>query len=413
MQHSQPSPQRDLPSQAPAAVRYMDAARRLDMFHMRDHSPGQIFWHENGLAAFNALKDIVRDAHDRRGYLEVKSPILVGMELFEQSGHAEKFRELMFSIERPGERPLAIRPMSCPNHISIYSRKNRSHADLPLRYFEFGEVSRDEPGGSLQALFRARSFCQDDSHVFCKHSQIPGIVREFAEMAAELYGRLGFQNVRHRISLRPEKRCGDDALWDRAENMLRGACQSLGLDWEEEPGGGAFYGPKLEIHALDGLGRSWQLGVIQLDFALPEKFGLEYRAENNLPERPAILHHAVFGSLERFLGILLELHGHELPAPVRPVGLAIAAVGPEGAEFARQIGERLRKARVRRRIHCCGRLGDSVRAALLDCPAFLAVAGPKEAQGGFLSVRLPDGSSIRQPAEQFIEEVRKACDPLG
>jgi threonyl-tRNA synthetase len=282
---------------------YIEAAQKLDLFHIEDHSPGFAWWHPNGLRLIEALKSLIRGVHERYGYEEVKTPNITGVELFEQSGHLAKFRQNMFVMEgADGERTYAVRPMSCPNHIRVFDARRRSYAELPFKAFEFGEVVRNEPSGSLQALFRMRGFCQDDSHVFAMEEQVVEVVADYISMSRELYKVLGFDEVRYQISLRPEQRFGEDALWDKAEDMLRAACQRNGLAWVEEEGGGAFYGPKLEMHLTDKLGRSWQMGTIQLDYVLPRRFKLDYLSRDNQLEVPVILHHAVLGSLEAHPG---------------------------------------------------------------------------------------------------------------
>lgn len=369
---------------------YLEAAHKLDLFHTEDHSPGLAWWHPNGQRVLEALKTMVRQAHQAMDYEEVKTPNVTGVELFEQSGHLAKFKQNMFVIPGNSEedRSYALRPMSCPSHIAIYANRRRSYAELPMRLFEFGEVVRNEPSGSLQALFRMRGFCQDDSHVFAREIQIVNVVANYLKLSRELYAALGFKEVRYQISLRPTQRFGEDALWDKAEEMLREACRREGLDWDEEENGGAFYGPKLEMHLKDDLGRSWQMGVIQLDYVLPARFGLEYTNAENVPEVPVILHHAVLGSLERFIGILLEQYGTELPGPLRPSQVALVGVSPAEDGYVRQIADQLRAAGLRVKTYLGdGRLGDKVKLAELAHPELIAVAGGREAANQMVAVR--------------------------
>lgn len=367
---------------------YMQAAQELELFHTEEHSPGFVWWHPNGQAVLQALRRLLREAHGDFGYQEVKTPNMSGAELFERSGHLAKFSKNMFQVSGGEGVSLVVRPMSCPNHIAVFDRHNRSHAELPLKLFEFGDVARNEPSGSLQALFRMRGFTQDDSHVFAKHDQIQDVVGDFLAMSKIVYTQLGFTDVRYQISLRPEQRFGTDELWDKAEQELRSACSSQGLTWDEEVGGGAFYGPKLEMHLTDQMGRSWQMGVIQLDFVLPARFDLEYLSDKNKMECPVILHHAVLGSLERFVGVLLEQYGTELPAIVRPLQVALLAVTPGQEDAVRKLSKVFSRLGIRSKVFAKeGRLGDKIKSALVAKPVWIAVIGAKEAATGKVNVR--------------------------
>ncbi|KVP96961.1 hypothetical protein WJ97_14165 [Burkholderia ubonensis] len=392
---------------------YIEAAQKLDLFHIEDHSPGFAWWHPNGLRLIEALKNLVRGVHERFGYEEVKTPNITGVELFKQSGHLAKFRQNMFVMEgADGERDYAVRPMSCPNHIRVFDNRRRSYAELPFKAFEFGEVVRNEPSGSLQALFRMRGFVQDDSHVFAMESQVVESVADYIAMSRELYRALGFDEVRYQISLRPEQRFGDDALWDKAEDMLREACRRNGLAWDEEEGGGAFYGPKLEMHLTDKLGRSWQMGTIQLDYVLPRRFNLEYLSRDNQLEVPVILHHAVLGSLERFIGVLLEQYGVDLPALLRPIQVALVGVRDSESQYVRDLAAQLRGQGLRVKAFVGeARLGDKVKAAELEHPVLIAVAGGREAAAGMVAIREGGGAPRVVPIEAFIAELRARCQP--
>jgi threonyl-tRNA synthetase len=389
---------------------YLEAAQKLDLFHNEEHSPGFAWWHPNGLRLIDALKGVIRDVHNRFDYEEVKTPNVTGVELFEQSGHLAKFRHNMFIMDGgEGERAYAVRPMSCPNHIELYDQRRRSYAELPMKVFEFGEVVRNEPSGSLQALFRMRGFTQDDAHVFAMEEQVVDVVADYVAMSRELYRALGFEEVRYQISLRPEQRFGDDALWDKAEHMLRAACERNGLAWNEEEGGGAFYGPKLEMHLTDKLGRSWQMGTIQLDYVLPRRFGLEYLSRENKAEVPVILHHAVLGSIERFIGVLLEQYGVDLPAPLRPVQVALVAVRQSEDGYVRDLAAQLRRQGLRVKTYLGdARLGDKVKAAELEHPEFIAVAGGREAAAGQVAVRGAAGQRVVDWAA-FVDELLVLC----
>lgn len=323
--------------------RYLEVAQRMQLIHLSD-AAGVVSWQPAGLSLYERLRSYIRGVHKKHGYLEVKSPSLVNLSLFERSGHLGKYRENMFLANQPNDANAApdlsaygLRPMSCPGHISLYESSRRSYRELPLPYFEFGEVFRNEPSGSLQVLFRQRQFCQDDGHVFAAEAQVAQVVANYLSMAQAVYRELGFASVEFAISLRPEQRFGDDALWQRAEDALRQACQAADIEWKEQPGGGAFYGPKIELGVRDKLGRLWQMGVIQLDYVLPERFELSFQASHGGFERPVILHHAVLGSLERMIGILLEVHGESLPAFLHPYPAVVLAVSDKSLDYARQV----------------------------------------------------------------------------
>lgn len=322
--------------------RYMDVARRMDLLHVGPFA-GVVYWQPAGLKAYEKLRSYIRRVHAEAGYQEVKSPSLVGVAAFAQSGHLEKYREAMFLMSEQDGEGYAMRPMSCPNHIELYRSKRRSYRELPLPLFEFGEVFRNEPSGSLQVLFRMRQFCQDDSHVFVAEEQVAQSVAKYLAMAQRVYRELGFEDIDFSVSLRPEQRFGSDVLWDKAEEALREACRAHQLQWDEQPGGGAFYGPKIELGVRDKLGRRWQLGVIQLDYVLPERFDLEYVDAANERRRPVVLHHAVLGSLERMMGILLEVHGVDLPAFLHPYDAVVLAVSAPSQQYARDCGRQLAK----------------------------------------------------------------------
>lgn len=398
---------------------YMQAAQDLDLFHLEEHSPGFIWWHPNGQRLLEALKQLLRQAHQVRGYEEVKTPNITSSELFERSGHLAKFGHNMFFIEQreqaaldesggAGARQYAVRPMSCPNHIAVYADKRRSYAELPLKLFEFGEVVRNEASGALQALFRMRGFCQDDSHVFSHQAGVGAVLADYLSLAREVYSALGFEEVRFQISLRPAERFGDDSLWDAAEDALRKACTAQGLSWDEEPGGGAFYGPKLEMHLKDRLGRSWQCGTIQLDYVLPRRFGLEFVDAGNGRDIPVVLHHAVLGSLERFVGILLEHHGCALPAVIRPVELALVSVRAEQDEVVRGMAAKLLRCGIRvRTVLGDDNLNNKVRAAQGMHPVHVGVVGAREALSQSVALRGKPGQVLALGA--LRERLRPGC----
>lgn len=316
--------------------RYMDAANHLNLLALHQ-SAGVVYWKPDGYKVYENLQRFIQRHHQRRHYLQVKSPSIVAASLFEQSGHMQKYREYIFMADEHH----AMRPMSCPNHIVIYQSEKRSYRQLPCRIFEFGDVYRNEPSGSLQVLFRQRQFCQDDSHVFVAENQLIQSVSDYLQMSAEVYKELGFDEVHYDISLRPKERFGDDVAWDKAEEALRQSCRLNGIAFNELPGEGAFYGPKIELKVKDKLGRMWQLGVIQLDYVLPERFDLSFVNEHNAEERPVILHHAVLGSLERMIGILLESFGVNLPRWLHPVPAMVICVSEKSKAYAEVLAAKL------------------------------------------------------------------------
>lgn len=315
--------------------RYMEVANQMNLLALGD-SAGVVYWKPAGLKLYENLKSFIRQHHEKRGYLEVKSPSIVVANVFEKSGHSDKYASNMFFVSSNSaeESSYALRPMSCPNHILLYASEGRSYRQLPLPLFEFGEVFRNEPSGSLQVLFRQRQFCQDDSHVFVNEASLVESISKYLMMSKEVYEQLGFESVKYAISLRPEKRFGSDEVWDKAENSLRDACRSHNLEFEELAGEGAFYGPKIELKVQDKLGRYWQLGTLQLDYVLPKRFGIEYVDENSNRVEPILLHHAVLGSLERMIGILLESFGKNLPHFLHPYQSVVVAVSEKSKDYA-------------------------------------------------------------------------------
>ena len=322
---------------------HRNLGRRLDLFHLSEEAPGMIFWHPAGWEIYRRLEAFIRDRMRSRGYEEVRSPQLLPRALWERSGHWEKFAQGMYHL-RDDDRDLALKPMSCPCHLEIFNEGLRSWRDLPKRYFEFGQVHRNEPSGSLHGLLRARAFEQDDAHVICRPDQVRAEVARFIALLQEVYGALGFAGFRVFLSLRPENRAGSDAVWDRSEADLLAAARSAGLEPELLPGEGAFYGPKLEFSLTDRSGRVWQCGTIQLDGVLPGRMGAAFVTEGNAREVPVMLHHAVLGSMGRFIGILLEHHEGRLPLWLAPRQIAVLPVGERQEGFAARVSDVLRAA---------------------------------------------------------------------
>lgn len=366
------------------AKRCRKAAHELEIA-VRGSAPGSLIWLPNGMRLRKALMEFSLRLHEERGYQEVKSPSAVDGELFERSGHQEKYADLIFKVG--SEEKLALRPMSCPNHILAWEARRRSWRELPLALFEFGEVFRNEPSGSLQEFFRMRQFCQDDAHVFCAEGQIAEVVGGFLEMAKRAYPALGLSVKRIGLSLRPEKRLGDDRMWDRAEAALRGACEAAGLAFEELPGEGAFYGPKVEVGVEDGLGRVWQMGVAQLDFALPGRFGLEFAGPEGA-EVPVMVHHALLGSIERVAGVLLEAFGEKLPWELHPIPAVVAPVSEkfafEAQAAAAALARRMKGARADASNAPVGKKLALAKKA--GCPFFFVVGAKEKALSEELGV---------------------------
>ncbi len=347
----------------------MSNVNNILQLYADNQQAGVVLWKPNGFHIYHALQSYIRDIMVNSSYQQVKSPSVIRYDLLEQSGHADKYHDYLFNIDELH----VLRPMSCPNHIQLYQSEKRSYRDLPVKYFEFGEVFRNEASGALLHLKRQRQFCQDDGHVFARRDQQLDIIKDYIAIAQNVYAKLGFHNIRYGIALRPEQRYGDDQLWDEAENVLRQACIDHNLPFIEEHGGGAFYGPKLELQVQDAQGRWWQMGVIQLDYVLPERFGLEYvNAENHL-ERPVLLHHAVLGSLERMIGVLLDVYDAKLPAWLHPIPQVIIPVSDRHLEYARMYQKD--KGGV---IRDNGTLNNRVRQARMEGVPSIVVIGDKE-----------------------------------
>ncbi|ATU72118.1 Threonyl-tRNA synthetase [Gluconacetobacter sp. SXCC-1] len=319
--------------------------REMDLFHIQEEAVGQIFWHPKGWRLYSVLQDYMRRAQDRNGYQEVRTPQLVDRALWEASGHWDKYREHMFiATVEDEDKTLALKPMNCPCHVQIFRHGLRSYRELPLRMAEFGACHRYEPSGALHGIMRVRGFTQDDAHIFCTEDQIADETARFVRMLADVYQDLGFEHFRVKFADRPEQRAGDDATWDRAENALKVACDMAGVTYEHNPGEGAFYGPKLEFVLRDAIGRDWQCGTLQVDYVLPERLDASYVGEDSARHRPVMLHRAILGSFERFLGILIEQHAGRFPLWLAPVQVVVASIVTDAADYAQQVADRLRAA---------------------------------------------------------------------
>ena len=381
---------------------------RLDLFHQQEDAPGTVFWHPRGAVLYGLLEHYIRGEMREGGFREIRTPQLMARSLWERSGHWEKFRDNMFAFA-DGERTLALKPMSCPGHVQVFNHAVRSWRDLPLRYSEFGACLRYEPSGALHGLMRTRAFTQDDAHVFCREEQVVPEVVRFCGLLGRVYRELGFERFAVGFSTRPEQRSGSDEVWDRAEAQLASAAAAAGLDYRLQPGQGAFYGPKLEFILEDRDGREWQCGTIQLDFVMPDRLGAEYVAAGNERVRPVMIHHAVLGSIERFVAILLEHHRGRLPFAFAPDQVVVAPVASAHVDFARRVVERLDGEGIRAvldaREETLGRR--IVHARELEIPVFAAV-GERELREDTVALRTRDGRRFVQPIEGLAEWLRSA-----
>jgi threonyl-tRNA synthetase len=386
--------------------------QQLDLFHLSEHSPGSPFWHPKGMVLWNALEDLRRRENRRRGYSEVKTPLLYDLQTYKTSGHYENYEENMFFVAtHEGEEPLALKPMNCPGHMLLFGSQLRSYRDLPIRYAESSTLHRDERGGTLHGLLRVRHITQDDAHVFVTEDQIQDEIDAMLAFASYLYGRFGV-TPKAELSTRPEKRLGTDEQWDHAEQALEAALQRHGMEYVVSPGEGTFYGPKIDLHMTDVLGRSWQMGTIQLDYQMPMQFGLSYMGADNREHPPVVIHRALLGSLERFLGILVEHYAGAFPFWLAPVQARVIPVGESHREAAHRLVERLEGYRVEVDERD-DTVGKRIRDAELEKVPFVVVYGDRESEDA-LAVRERGGgqstSSLGELLERF-RELRSEADP--
>ena len=391
--------------------------RELDLFHIEEDNPGEVFWHPNGWTLYLTVQQHVRQKIKEDGYVEVNTPFVMPQSLWLRSGHWEKYKENMFITESE-KRVFALKPMNCPGHVEIFKRGIKSYRDLPLRIAEFGSCTRNEPSGSLHGIMRVRGFVQDDAHIFCTEEQISSEVCKFCNLLKSLYRDFGFDDkaILVKFSTRPEKRVGDDATWDRAENALAEACKAAGLEYEIAPGEGAFYGPKLEFTLVDALGREWQCGTIQADYQLPSKDRLnaEYIGEDNQKHQPVMLHRAALGSLERFIGILIEQFGGALPPWLSPVQAMVIPVAPVFNEYAESIAASLSKAgfRVKADIDT-DRMNAKIRKYQEQKIPYQLVVGEKEKQNNSITVRLLKGAQRTMSVDEFTAFLKLKTDTVA
>ena len=380
--------------------------KELDLFHLQDEAPGMIFWHAKGWTIWQVVEQFMRRVYQDNGYLEVKTPQVIDRTLWEKSGHWAKYRANMFTTESEN-RYYALKPMNCPGHIQIFNADLRSYRDLPMRLGEFGQCHRNEPSGSLHGMMRVRGFTQDDGHIFCTEDQILSECVEFTRIVREVYHTFGFENIAFKVATRPAMRIGEDAVWDKAEAALFHSLDSIGVPYEVLPGEGAFYGPKIEYHLKDCLGRSWQCGTVQVDFQMPGRLGAEYVAEDNSRKVPVMLHRAILGSLERWIGMLIEHYAGAMPVWLSPFQVAVASITDDQVDYAKSVAQQMKAAGLRVTTDLRGeKINYKIRELTMQKHPYIAVVGDKEKQNGTVSIRARGGRNLGvMPVADFIARV--------
>jgi threonyl-tRNA synthetase len=388
--------------------------RSLDLFHQQDEAPGMVFWHPKGWVIWQIIEQYLRQVVSAHGYREIRTPQIMDRSLWERSGHWENFRENMFTTESE-KRDYAVKPMNCPGHIQVFNQGIKSYRDLPLRLAEFGSCHRNEPSGALHGLMRVRNFVQDDAHIFCAEGQVQGEVSHFIELLQQVYADFGFDDILVKLSLRPAKRVGRDDQWDQAEAALEAALRNMGLPFDLQPGEGAFYGPKIEFSLKDTLGRVWQCGTMQLDFSMPGRLGAEYVDEDNTRKVPVMLHRAILGSLERFIGILIEHYAGAMPVWLAPVQAVVLNITEHQAAYARQVTEALRAAGLRAEADLRNeKISYKIREHSLQKLPFQVVVGDKEVAAQKVAVRTRKGEDLGQMAlGDFIDRLKMQAAQKG
>jgi len=381
--------------------------KALDLFHQQEEAPGMVFWHPKGWALWQVVEQYMRRVYRDSGYQEVRCPQILDVSLWKKSGHWDNYQENMFFTESE-KRTYAVKPMNCPGHVQVFNHGLHSYRDLPIRYGEFGSCHRNEPSGALHGIMRVRSFTQDDGHIFCTEEQIEAEVTAFHRQAMQVYGDFGFSDISLKIALRPEKRLGTDETWDKAENALRAALAACDVEWQELPGEGAFYGPKIEYHMKDSIGRGWQVGTMQVDFMMPERLGAEYIDASSARRHPVMLHRAIVGSMERFIGILIESHAGALPVWLSPVQAVVMNITDAQADYVQSI----QKALVQKGFRVAQdlrneKIGYKIREHTLQRVPFLLVIGDREKENGQVAVRTLSGEDLGvMSLDAFIERLQ-------
>ena len=382
-------------------------AKQLDLFHLQEEAPGLIFWHPRGWSIWQVVEQHMRRVYQATGYGEVRGPQVLDVALWKRSGHWDNYKDNMFFTESE-KRTYALKPMNCPGHIQIFNHGLHSYRDLPIRYGEFGACHRNEPSGALHGILRVRGFTQDDGHIFCTENQIESEVKAFHAQAMKVYSDFGFTDVQLKIALRPEPRLGDDATWDKAEEALRSALRAAGVEWQELPGEGAFYGPKIEYHLRDAIGRTWQLGTMQVDFMMPGRLGAEYVDEHSQKRHPVMLHRAIVGSMERFIGILIEHHAGAFPAWLAPIQAVVMNITDAQGEYSNEVALSLLKQGFRVESDLRNeKIGYKIREHAMQRVPYLLVIGDREKENGMVAVRTRSGEDLgSMPLSAFVDRLR-------
>ncbi|HET6603976.1 MAG TPA: threonine--tRNA ligase [Xanthomonadaceae bacterium] len=387
-------------------------ARQLDLFHQQEEAPGMIFWHPRGWALWQQVEQYMRGVYRTSGYREVRCPQILDVALWKKSGHWDNYQEHMFFTESE-KRQYALKPMNCPGHVQVYNAGLHSYRDLPIRYGEFGSCHRNEPSGALHGILRVRAFTQDDGHVFCTEDQVEAEVAAFHQQALAVYADFGFSDIAVKIATRPEQRLGGDEVWDKAEAALRAALSACEVQWEELPGEGAFYGPKIEYHLRDAIGRSWQLGTMQVDFMMPQRLGAEYVDEHSGRRHPVMLHRAIVGSMERFLGILIEHFAGAMPVWLAPVQAVVMNITDAQADYVKTTAQALVNEGFRVEADLRNeKIGYKIREHTLQKVPYLLVVGDREKDGGSVAVRARSGEDLGSMSLQgFVDRLRVENGP--
>ena len=387
--------------------------KALDLFHLQEEGPGLVFWHPKGWSIWQVVEQYMRTVYRKTGYGEVRCPQILDVSLWQKSGHWDNYKDNMFFTESE-KRTYAVKPMNCPGHVQVFNQGLHSYRDLPIRYGEFGACHRNEPSGALHGILRVRGFTQDDGHIFCTEAQIESEVRAFHEQALEVYRAFGMsgdsnENVQIKIALRPDSRLGDDATWDKAEDALRNALRASGVEWQELPGEGAFYGPKIEYHLKDAIGRTWQLGTMQVDFMMPGRLGAEYVDEHSQRRHPVMLHRAIVGSMERFIGILIEHHAGLFPAWLAPIQAVVMNITDAQADYVDDVRKTLANQGFRVDADLRNeKIGYKIREHTLQRVPYLLVVGDREKDNGMLSVRTRGGEDLgSMSVDDFAARLRQ------
>ncbi len=381
--------------------------RQLDLFHLQEEAPGLVFWHPKGWSIWQVVEQTMRKVYRDTGYGEVRCPQILDVALWKASGHWDNYKDNMFFTESE-KRTYAVKPMNCPGHVQVFNQGLHSYRDLPIRYGEFGSCHRNEPSGALHGILRVRGFTQDDGHIFCTEDQIEFEVTAFHRQALAVYEKFGFSDIQIKIALRPEPRLGDDATWDKAENALRNALRGAGVEWQELPGEGAFYGPKIEYHLRDAIGRTWQLGTMQVDFMMPGRLGAEYVGEDSARHTPVMLHRAIVGSMERFIGILIEHHAGQFPAWLAPVQAVVMNITDAQAPFVAEVVQTLVAQGFRVEADLRNeKIGYKIREHTLAKVPYLLVVGDRERDAGAVAVRTRAGEDLgSMPIADFAQRLK-------